>query len=160
MSHTFETLPENVKQYSAQELQKLLFSAIDLGMQIKESHWTMAGREFLSVHRLFDEVHEVIEEATDDIAERIAQLGHKPEGTLKSVAEKSTMPSYPKSFQSIDEHIEIISQRLAYFAGQSLQALANVEEGGDPISADLITARTREVDKLIWLVESHLTPKK
>ncbi|WP_419831439.1 Dps family protein [Endozoicomonas atrinae] len=105
MSHTYETLPENVKQYSAQELQKLLYSAIDLNMQIKESHWTMAGREFLSVHRLFDEVAEVVEDTVDDIAERIAQLGHKPEGTLQKVAEKSSLPKYPQSFSSIDEHI-------------------------------------------------------
>ncbi|WP_020582714.1 DNA starvation/stationary phase protection protein Dps [Endozoicomonas elysicola] len=160
MSHTYETLPENVKQYSAQELQKLLYSTIDLNMQIKESHWTMAGREFLSVHRLFDEVAEVIEDTVDDIAERIAQLGHKPEGTLQKVAEKSSLPTYPKSFSSIDEHIEVIGQRLAFVTSQALQAMANMEENGDPISVDLLTARTREIDKLTWLVESHLPQRK
>lgn len=160
MSHTFETLPENIKQYSSQELQKLLYCAIDLNMQIKESHWTMAGREFLSVHRLFDEVAETVEETIDDVAERIAQLGHKPEGTLQKVADKSSLPAYPKSFSSIDEHIEVIGQRLGYVTSQALQAMANIEENGDPISVDLLTARTRELDKLTWLVESHLPQKK
>ncbi len=160
MSHTYETLPENVKQYSAQELQKLLYSTIDLNMQIKESHWTMAGREFLSVHRLFDEVAEVIEDTVDDIAERIAQLGHKPEGTLQKVAEKSSLPTYPKSFSSIDEHIEVIGQRLAFVTSQALQTMAKIDENGDPISVDLLTARTREIDKLTWLVESHLPQRK
>lgn len=160
MSHTYETLPANIKQHSAQELQKLLYCAIDLNMQIKESHWTMAGREFLSVHRLFDEVAETVENTVDDIAERIAQLGHKPEGTLQVVAQKSTLTAYPKSFSSINEHIEVIGQRLAYFTSQALQAMAHMGENGDPISVDLLTARAREIDKLIWLVESHLPQKK
>ena len=160
MTHTYETLPENVKLYSAQELQKVLYCAIDLNMQIKESHWSMHGREFLSVHRLFDEVAETIEDTVDDIAERIAQLGRKPEGTLQTVASKSTLPAYPAALNSIDEHIEIISQRMTFVTSLALQAIANMEENKDPVSVDLLTARTRELDKLTWLVESHLPGRK
>ena len=160
MPHTHETLPDNVKLYSAQELQKILYCAIDLNMQIKESHWSMQGREFLSVHRLFDEVAETVEDTVDDIAERIAQLGHKPEGVLQTVASKSTLPAYPASLGSIDEHIEVISQRLAFVSSLALRAIANMEEKSDPVSVDLVTARTRELDKLTWLVESHLPRKK
>lgn len=160
MTHTYETLPENVKLYSAQELQKVLYCAIDLNMQIKESHWSMHGREFLSVHRLFDEVAETVEDTIDDIAERIAQLGRKPEGTLQTVASKSTLPAYPASLNSIDEHIEVISQRMTFVTSLALQAIANMEENKDPVSVDLLTARTRELDKLTWLVESHLPGKK
>lgn len=160
MTHTYETLPDNVKQYSAQEMQKVLYCAIDLNMQIKESHWSMHGREFLSVHRLFDEVAETVEDTIDDIAERIAQLGRKPEGTLQTVASKSTLPAYPTSLNSIDEHIEVISQRMTFVTSLALQAIANMEENKDPVSVDLLTARTRELDKLTWLVESHLPGRK
>lgn len=159
MSHTYEPLPENVKLQSAQELQKVLHCAIDLNMQIKESHWSMYGREFLSVHRLFDEVAETVEDTTDDIAERIAQLGRKPEGTLQTVASKSILPTYPASLSSIDEHIEVIGQRLAFVTSLALQAIADMGNN-DPVSVDLLTARTRELDKLTWLVESHLPRKK
>ena len=38
MRHTFETLPANVKEQSARELQRLLYCGIDLNMQVKESH--------------------------------------------------------------------------------------------------------------------------
>ncbi|WP_419831437.1 hypothetical protein [Endozoicomonas atrinae] len=57
-------------------------------------------------------------------------------------------------------HIEVIGQRLAFVTSQALQAMANMEENGDPISVDLLTAKTREIDKLTWLVESHLPQKK
>lgn len=159
MPHTYETLPENVKLHSAQVLQKVLYCAIDLNMQIKESHWSMHGREFLSVHRLFDEVAEAVEDTTDDIAERIAQLGRKPEGTLQTVASKSILPAYPASISAIDEHIEVISQRLSFVTSLALQAIADMENN-DPVSVDLLTARTRELDKLTWLVESHLPKRK
>ncbi|CAM3601225.1 DNA starvation/stationary phase protection protein Dps [Parendozoicomonas haliclonae] len=157
--HTSETLPTNVKDASAQELQKLVYCGIDLNMQIKESHWTMAGREFLSIHRLFDEVSEAIEDTVDDYAERVSQLGHKPNGVLQVVADKSPLTPYPKEIKDIDEHVEVIAHRLAFFSDLAYQAINKMDEHGDVISVDLVTSRTRDIDKLIWLVESHL-PKK
>ncbi len=158
MSVSYEKLPEDVKLRSSQQLQKVLYCSIDLYMQIKESHWIMYGREFLSVHRLFDEVAEIVEDTIDDVAERIAQLGCKPEGTLQSVASKSTLPPYPNTLSSIDAHVELISKHLAFVTGMALQAMAEMGET-DPISVDLLTTRTRELDMQTWLVEAHLPRK-
>lgn len=159
MSHSFETLPATVKSNSTAQLQTILYCGLDLNMQVKESHWTMNGREFLIIHRLFDEVAEAIEDTVDDVAERIAQLGHKPQGTLQVVSKKSTMVPYPDNISSIDEHVEVICQRMAFWTSMFIDAINNMDQNGDPISVDLLTARGRELDKLIWLVGSHLSSK-
>ncbi|GAA4649395.1 DNA starvation/stationary phase protection protein [Kistimonas scapharcae] len=148
MTHTYEALKDDVKLHSSGELQTLLYCGLDLYLQIKESHWTLAGREFLSVHRLLD-----------DIAERIAQLGVRPRGTLQMAAEHSNLQPYPHDVDSIDRHIEVISERLAFFTSECVRVIGSVDEQGDVISADLLTSRAREIDKLLWLVESHLPTK-
>ena len=95
--YSFEKLSDDVKEGAAQGVCKpFCIAVIDLTMQIKESHWTLVGREFLSVHRLLDEVAEAMEDTVDDYAERIAQLGHKPRGTIQVVAAKTTLAVYPE----------------------------------------------------------------
>ncbi len=154
--YSFEKLPDATKAESVKALQKLLYCGLDLNMQIKESHWTLVGREFLSVHRLLDEVSEGIEDTTDDYAERISQLGHKPRGTVQIVADKTPLPPYPELMPSIDAHVELIARRLADFSGIANEVIESTNEIGDAITCDLVTSRTRDVNKLIWLVESHL----
>jgi len=155
---SLEQLSDGVKEESTRHLQTLLYSGIDLYLQIKESHWTLAGREFLSVHRLFDGVAEEIENTTDDYAERIAQLGHKPLGTVQVVAAKTLLTTYPESVDSVDAHVELIARRLADFSRLSYDIIKHTDDLGDLITSDLVTGRTREIAKLIWLVESHLPP--
>ncbi|WP_211829950.1 DNA starvation/stationary phase protection protein Dps [Kistimonas asteriae] len=159
MTHTYEALKDDVKLHSSGELQTLLYCGLDLYLQIKESHWTLAGREFLSVHRLLDDVASCVSDAVDDIAERIAQLGVRPRGTLQMAAEHSNLLPYPHDVDSIDRHIEVISERLAFFTSECVRVIGSVDEQGDVISADLLTSRAREIDKLLWLVESHLPTK-
>ncbi len=52
-----------------------LAAAVDLQMQMKQTHWNVKGPGFIGLHELFDKVAEAVEGYVDQIAERIVQLG-------------------------------------------------------------------------------------
>ena len=52
-----------------------LADVVDLKTQIKQAHWNVRGPHFIALHKPFDEIAEEIEEYTDFITERGAQLG-------------------------------------------------------------------------------------
>lgn len=75
MFHTKNDLPERTRYNVTNVLQKRLYDAIDLIQHAKQAHWNVKGETFISLHELFDKVHEDIETSVDLIAERIVQLG-------------------------------------------------------------------------------------
>ena len=68
-------LPDSVRLNMIPLLNQHLADAIDLGLQAKQAHWNVKGPQFVSLHGLFDEVAEILEELTDELAERVVELG-------------------------------------------------------------------------------------
>ncbi|MEO7987185.1 MAG: ferritin-like domain-containing protein, partial [Gemmatimonadales bacterium] len=49
---------------------------------------------------------------------------------------------------------------LATFATKTRPGIAAAEQAGDPVTADILTEVSREIEKLLWLVEAHAqTPR-
>ena len=156
MLHSFENLSDQVRAEAAGLMQTLLYSGIDLFLQIKESHWTVRGRDFIALHRLFDEVADDVRDISDDIAERIAQLGHKPNGTVKIVAANTSLPPYPDNVSSVDIHVEVLSQHLGTFISLGSDTVTKLNVLEDNISSDLIVSSMRGLSKQLWMIASHL----
>src|SRR5262245_24639289 len=56
-------------------LNQTLADLSDLYSQTKQAHWNVRGRQFYSLHKLFDELAETVEGHIDPLAERIPALG-------------------------------------------------------------------------------------
>src|SRR5947199_3312044 len=72
-----------------------LADSIDLMHQAKQAHWNVKGRNFIALHKLFDEIVDAAEEYMDLIAERAVQLGGMAEGTIQMAAQKTELKKYP-----------------------------------------------------------------
>jgi starvation-inducible DNA-binding protein len=116
MYKTKNDLPEAKRSQLAELLNKRLADAIDLQTQCKQAHWNVKGANFIALHELFDKVNEDVENYVDELAERIVQLGGTAEGTIKGVAQRSTLPVYPANIANGKEHVEALSTALASFA--------------------------------------------
>lgn len=156
MLHSYENLSDQVRAEAARLMQDLLYSGIDLYLQIKETHWTVRGRDFIALHRLFDEVADNVREISDDFAERIAQLGHKPNGTVQIVAANTSLPPYPDKVPSVDIHVEVVSQHLGAFISHGSNTVTKLDELEDVISSDLVVGSMRGLSKQLWMIASHL----
>ena len=156
MNRTHNDLPEKVREQVAAALNQLLADAADMTMQAKQAHWAVRGPSFIAVHKLFDEVYEHGGEWTDLIAERVAQLGGQPHGTLQAAAKSTRLDVYPLDLVADKAHIERLSQSLGKFGSYMRSAIEEFGRLGDPDSADLATEISRAVDKDLWFVEAHL----
>ena len=63
------SLPEKVRIEVIKLLNKTLASTADLSAQLKQAHWNVKGLEFISLHKLFDDLAEDVEKHVDTIAE-------------------------------------------------------------------------------------------
>jgi starvation-inducible DNA-binding protein len=156
MYPTKNDLPESSRSKAVELLNARLADAIDLQTQCKQAHWNVKGPSFIALHELFDKVNEDVEEYVDTIAERVAQLGGRAEGTARTVAKKSTLAEYAVKSDAGIEHVQALSSALASFGKVARHAIDQSAELKDADTADLFTEISRGVDKWLWFVEAHL----
>lgn len=150
------TLPASTRSSVVELLTARLADAIDTRQQVKHAHWNLRGPSFIALHELFDEVVANLDEGIDEMAERIAQLGGIAPGTVASVASSTSMKPYPSGLVVDLDHAHAVGSVLASLGGKVREAIDTADEAGDPATADLFTAFSRDLDKDLWKVESHL----
>ena len=160
MFDTRNDLPANVRVEVTELLNARLADAIDLGAQSKYAHWNVRGPNFIALHELFDKVAESIENQIDTIAERITALGGRAQGTIVSVARRSTLKPYPEDIAEGLAHVDALSAALADYGAKVRAAIETAGRLGDADTADLFTGVSRETDKYLWFLEAHLHAKR
>ncbi len=152
---TKNDLPENTRAEMIALLQKALVGALDLRMQSKQAHWNVKGPSFIALHELFDTAAAEADVYSDDLAERIVQLGGVADGTAQTVAKTTKLPIYSTEIRSGKEHVDAYSSALAAFGKMVRNAIDASDKAGDADTADLFTGISRGVDKMLWFVEAH-----
>jgi starvation-inducible DNA-binding protein len=156
MHATRNDLPESARSRLAELLNARLADAIDLSLQAKQAHWNVKGPQFIALHELFDKVHEAAAGHVDLIAERAVALGGGADGTLQSVAKRSTLPRPRAELVEGRDHLRAIADALAAAAKTMRAAIDASEKLEDAATADLFTEIVRELDQQLWFVEAHL----
>jgi len=133
-----------------------LADSVDLQTQVKQAHWNVKGPDFISLHKLFDEINEDVEEYVDLTAERVVQLGGVAEGTARLIVKASKLPEYPATIAEGHQHVDALSTALAAYGKLARAAIDEANKLGDADTADIFTEISRGVDKWLWFVEAHL----
>lgn len=155
LHHTHNDLAAQTRTGIVQILNARLADSIDLIHQAKQAHWNVKGRNFIALHKLFDEIVAAAEEHMDLIAERAVQLGGTAEGTIQIAARRSELEPYPLEISDEQDHVAAMSAALAAYGKRVRQAIDQSDELGDKDTADLFTEISRGADKYLWFVESH-----
>lgn len=156
MHDTRIDLSEKTRRRVVQLLNARLADAIDLGTQAKQAHWNVKGPNFIALHELFDELAENVEEHIDSIAERITAFGGIADGTLASVAKRTSIAAYPADITEGRAHVDALATAVAGFGRKVRNAIDESDKLGDAGTSDLFTAVSRDVDKYLWFLEAHL----
>lgn len=146
-------LNDNDTKTVAAALQQALVDFIALSLQGKQAHWNLHGPQFLSVHLKLDEVVDLARTASDEIAERMDQLGVAPDGRAKTVVETSRLEPYPPGFVPVERAVSLVADRLHAVAMSVREAVRTVDEA-DPISADLLTGLGEQLEKQLWMFQA------
>jgi starvation-inducible DNA-binding protein len=137
-----------------------LADTIDLQLQAKQAHWNVKGPNFIALHELFDKVADAAEEASDLLAERLVALGGRAEGTVQAVDQRTTLDPYKLTLVSGPDHVQAVANAIATVARATREAIDETDRAGDKGTSDLFTELSRDLDKLLWLVEAHLQSPK
>lgn len=160
MFPTRNDLPQETRAKVGDLLNRLLADTFDLFSQTKEAHWNVKGRDFIQLHKLFDELAATLLEPIDEIAERITALGGVAKGTVRMSAADSKLPEYPLDAVEGMQHVQLLSDRYANLAKSMRAAIDSSDEWGDKDTADLCTGISRLLDKSLWFLEAHLIETK
>lgn len=150
-------VPENNRQAIIARLNARLADSTDLRTQVKWAHWNVKGLHFIQLHELFDSVASHLEEQTDTIAERVTTLGGVANGTVREAAAKSGLKEADLTASDGPSMLKFLVHNVAHHANAMREAVQESNDLGDPITCDMFTTLTRELDKDLWFLEAHLT---
>jgi len=150
-------VPENNRQAIIALLNARLADSTDLRTQVKWAHWNVKGLHFIQLHELFDSVASHVEEQTDTIAERVTTLGGVANGTVREAAAKSGLKEADLTASDGPAMLKFLVHNVAHHANAMREAVQESSDLGDPITCDMFTTLTRELDKDLWFLEAHLT---
>lgn len=124
-----------------------LANAYVLYHQLHKHHWNVEGAEFLDIHVFLQEVYEDVEDAADELAERLQALGGVPHASMTTLAERATVEVEDEDvydirtslsndlemmgdiIESYREHVELAENLGDYATGEMLrEQLETLEE--------------------------------
>jgi starvation-inducible DNA-binding protein len=138
-------------------LTPVLADHLALYLLYKKHHWTLGGPLFRELHLLFDDHAGAVLEASDTVAERIAQLGGLPLAAPSQITEASGVREAPASALAPHEMLESLVHANEGVIARLRRAISIADEHGDPATSDLLTggilgAREKEA----WFLHAHL----
>ncbi|MES2775175.1 MAG: DNA starvation/stationary phase protection protein [Bacteroidota bacterium] len=123
----------------------------------RKFHWNVSGNSFMELHKLFEDQYEKLEEAIDEVAERIGKLGFKAIGTMKEFIDHATLKEAPGKNPG---QKEMISELLKDHEAIITATRKNIDECDgkfkDIGTADFLTDLMKEHETIAWTLRRYL----
>ena len=137
-------------------LSSVLSDAMVLYSKTRKFHWNVKGESFMELHKLFEAQYNQLEEAIDEIAERINKLGAPVIGTfaefLKNTSLKESPGKYP---QKNDMLKELLTDHETVIKGMRKYIDDCSEKFKDAGTADFITGLMQQHETIAWTLRRY-----
>ena len=137
-------------------LNNVLATTLDLKLRTKQAHWNVKGSNFYSLHELFDKFAAEHDQVSDDIAERVVQLGSIALGTYEQISKNSGLKKYDAKLQKQEDVLKALHSSVSDAAKITKDAIEVAENSDDPVTADLLTEVTAILEKQKWFLSAHI----
>ena len=149
---TEKNLKEVTKMLSA-----VLADAVVLYTKTRKFHWNVNGQSFMELHKLFEGQYKKLEEAIDEIAERISKLGAPSIGTLKEFSQLTSLKETPGKNPSQTGMLkELLEDHEAVIKALRTNIDDCDEKFNDKGTADLLTNLIQEHETIAWTLRRYL----
>lgn len=91
-------------------LSTVLSNEMTLYIKTRKFHWNVSGESFMELHKLFEGQYKQLEQAIDEIAERISKLGGNTIGTMEEFMSRSSIKERPGKYSSSKDMIKELLQ--------------------------------------------------
>lgn len=137
-------------------LKQLQADSIVLFMKVHNFHWNIKGRDFYPVHKFTQEVYEGLADMFDDLAERVAQLGHAPVVTLSEALKLSHIKEESKHSFSSGEVFEAVSKDYEHLEKHFAQLSEVADQAGDKVTVAYADEQLAKLQKSVWMLKASL----
>ena len=72
------------------------------------------------------------------------------------MSDKSELPAYPTDIRKVADHVGALVERYGALSKSVREAIDTADDAGDAGTADIFTAFSRDLDKDLWFLKSHL----
>ena len=138
-------------------LRKILADEYVLYTKTRKYHWNVEGPNFHDLHKVFEGQYEELDEAIDEIAERIRSLGHSAPGSLAEFLKEARLKE--DSGGQLDAKT-MVANLLADHESliQSLRVdLETAKESfNDAGNQDFLTGLLQDHEKTAWMLRATL----
>jgi starvation-inducible DNA-binding protein len=146
--------PEGAK-LAAETMQDQLTALLDLAMTLKHVHWNVVGPGFLAVHEMLDDHVEKVRGMADVLAERVATMGHVPNGLIGHLSGHRDRGDYGLGRATVEAHLGALDLHYSDVIRTHRGAAAATEKP-DPVTNDILIGQTAELEQLQWFVRAHI----
>ncbi len=145
---------ESQREWNQKVLQPVLYDLIALGRVLKQLHWNVNGPNFRALHLHLDEIYATVEEAIDDVAERLASTGHSPNGRVADVKEQSEIEDVPAGF-AYETQVLLLAEHAVHQMVGLIRSRSEEIEDIDTASADLLHQISLGLEKHHWMLAAQ-----
>jgi starvation-inducible DNA-binding protein len=144
----------------AQELNNVLADEFVLYTKTLNFHWNIEGRDFHALHLFLDEQYNQLQVIIDSVAERIRNVGHFANGSMKEFLASA-------SLQEQTGGVSVSETMIAQLASDHETLIRNLrklitdfdEKYDDAGSADFVTGIMKEHEKMAWMLRASVPQK-
>jgi len=137
-------------------LATVLAGEMTLYTKTRKAHWNVTGESFMELHKLYENHYKQLEEAIDEIAERIGKLGQKTIGTMTEFLQLSRIKEHPGKYGSTKDTIK---ELLTDHETVIVQLRKDVDESvknKDAGTADFLTGLMEKHETIAWILRRYL----
>ncbi|MGC4101950.1 Dps family protein [Ferruginibacter sp.] len=137
-------------------LSAVLADAMVLYTKTRKFHWNVKGESFMELHKLFESQYTQLEEAIDEIAERINKLGAPTIGTLKEFIQLASLKEVPGKYPLQQDMIkELLTDHETVIKALRKGIDESEDKFKDKGTADFLTGLLREHETIAWTLRRY-----
>ncbi len=137
-------------------LSSVLADGSILYTKTRKFHWNVKGESFMEYHKLIEGQYKQLEEAIDEIAERINKLGAPAIGTMKEFSSLSQIKEAPGKYPS---SIDMVKELLKDHESVIIALRKAVDECADKFkdagTADFLTGLMETHETIAWTLRRY-----
>ena len=138
-------------------LSVILADSVLLYTKTRKFHWNVKGQSFMELHKLFENQYNQLEEAIDEIAERINKLGSPTIGTMKEFLDIGNIKESPGKYP---DQIAMLTELLKDHETIIKALRKNIDECeknmGDAGTTDFMTNLMKEHETIAWTLRRYM----
>ena len=138
------------------ELNKLVANLTVLYTKLHSFHWYVSGRNFYTLHEVFENYYNYTAESLDEAAERLLAIGGRPVSTLKGALEIATIKEASEQ-ETTSEMVSAVFQDFKSLINDLTHLMEVAEDEGDQGTSDFALGLKTQLEKNDWMLKAYLS---